>query len=266
MAFASGSNLYACFKCQESFKHFKMMESDDPFTHEDEEQPDGDPTPVRKKRHRVCPRCELEWRVSVQQERSMGIIDPEWATKPRVMKDMKLVNKGDQHFFRGVHFKAACFIVESGEHYHKLTKKGKMKAKTLKCKELASHLVQAIRANRLFEVFRAASQRFNISSAAHERLQIAFNVYLADPEDREKLRLLEQLEDEVHVLADYKTADGNVPILKALDYHNDLHPGFVSFQYSLNVFDICRSGVQLFMSRCASGSPIHSMPKCFLSI
>ena len=96
MAFAPASGDHKCYQCRQGFKWFQMMESDNPATHEGEDLghiPEGEKkegaNSARTKRHRVCPACELEYRKRVVEEHPIRKEDPEWATLPRVRKDMK---------------------------------------------------------------------------------------------------------------------------------------------------------------------------------
>ena len=103
---------------------------------------------------------------------------------------------------------------------------------TARCKEMADQLTHVIKKGRLFKAFLAAGEDFKVSAELQEKLNKAYDNYLKNPDDQANLQRLEELEDEAAVIADYKTAGGDVEILKALDYHNDMSEGF-------NLYDCC---------------------------
>ena len=236
-----------------------MMLSDDPATHEDQEPSEGDSTPVQKKRHRVCPQCELNWRLSVRHEPDFCKFDDQWATLARVRKDMKMANKGQQHYFRGVHYRAACHIVEQAQQSLPMSKRARSRAKTQKCKELMEAFVAVIKCGRLFVAFSNAGRRIHVSTDLDDKVASCYNEYIADPENQEKLHALEEVELEVAKAMDYQAADGNVQILKELDHHNDLSSADENSDSGLWVFDLCRAGVAIYTSRHSCRAPIHTM-------
>ena len=247
MAFASESKDYRCFKCRTSLKFFQLMVSEDPSTHEDEEQFEGvsihdDEDPPRKKQHRVCPGCELAWRISVKYLHDIGKVDADWATLARVRKDMKQANKGRQKVFRGMHYRIACRITENSSGYRQLSKKDRANAKTQKCKNLTDAFVAVIQRGQLFSVFSNAGRRINISTDLDSKVDKLFDAYIADPENVAKLKALEAVEMEVAQAIEYKTAGGDVEILKELDHHNDICP---DEDCGLQCFDVCRAGVAI---------------------
>ena len=185
------------------------------------------------KLRRVCPVCELDWRLANQH---LYPEDKDWATMPRVTKDMKFVNKGKLWASQGQHYKAACEIVAKCQKDTPMTKAEAAKMKTAKSKELATQLLATIKSGRLFSAFMGAGNRLNIAEEICKECDIAYAEYLADPENVQKLARLEELEDKVAEQNEYKTANGDVDILKALDFHNDMSHGF-------NLFDCCRAKV-----------------------
>ena len=183
------------------------------------------------KRGRVCVDCELEWR---QKNTHLHADDPEWATTTSVRKDQKRAAKGQLWTVKGQHYKKACEIVEKClDPDNKPTQRELKRMKTAKCKELAEALVEVIKGGRMFSAFMRANERQQLSSTNVEACEKAYEEYLQDPENKEKLEELEELVAEDH---EYKTAGGDTEILKALDYHNDMSEGF-------NMFDLCRAKV-----------------------
>ena len=246
MAFEKHSKDYTCLICQGPFKWFKMMTSDNPCTKEEiddgplterEAMEDGT-TNIRTKWHRVCADCELEYRMAVQREHPIGKDDPQWATIARVRQDMKKANKGEQYFARGMHYKAACKLVEQEDGWKDLSKRQKMSRKTQECKNLAEAFCTAIKSGRLFSAFSAANRRFKLGKELDEKVNKLFDEYMADPDNEEKLKALEEIEMEIAQSQDYTTAGGDVKVLKELDHHNDLDK-----DSGLVVFDLCTRGV-----------------------
>ena len=187
-------------------------------------------------RFRCCTQCELQWRVEVQHEWHPD--DPEWATERRVNFDMKKANKGEMWVAKGIHYKASVEIIDKMQDLEdtKISRQERARMKTAKCKELAEALVRVLKNGRLFTAFVNAGQRLKVSKEFEKELDTKYNEYLADPEDKEKLAALEELEEAMHEADEYKAAGGDSKRLKALDYHNELDEGFV-------VFDVCRRSV-----------------------
>ena len=119
-----------------------------------------------------------------------------------------------------------------------MTKKAKAAAKTRKATELANAFLGAIKNGRLFDAFSQAGRRFKVGEELDKKISVAYEQYLKDPENKDKLKALEALELKVAESLDYTTADGDPEILKALDHHNDLDP-----TAGLHLFDLCRRGV-----------------------
>ena len=139
---------FHCFLCLRELKYFQMMVSDNPATHEvvddgpltQQEAMEEGTTTTRTRFHRVCPDCELQWRMRFQTEHPLGMVDPEWATLPRVRRDMKKANKGDQYWARGMHYKVACKLVEKDPDYGGLTKKQRQTRRRLRAQRSQKQL------------------------------------------------------------------------------------------------------------------------------
>ena len=206
------------------------------------------------KRLRVCPPCELKFR---QFQKHLHDDDPDWATMTRVVSDMKKANKGAMWATKGQHYAAATAIVEKLHDLDdkKLSQKEKARMKTAKCKELAETFVKTIKNGRLFNAFIRAGDRLKISDERVKECDEAYKAYLHDPENVDKLRRLEELEEAVAADHEYTTAGGDTAVLKALDYHNDMSEGF-------NMYDCCRSKVRhaeiLITRQCHVASYEHS--------
>ena len=247
MAFEPASGDHKCFSCGEAFKWFQMMESDNPQWQTTE---DAGPIPEGEKKEgvkdtftkswRVCSTCEHHYRLRVVEEHPIGKNNPEWALLPTIRKEMKKANKGENHWSRGVHYKAACRIIETSEASQSLSKKQKAKAKTEKCTELVEAFAKAIKDGRLFQAFMSANVRLNLGKELDDKVNQLYEEYLNDPEDEMKLKRLEEAEMEVHLAIDYQCAGGDVKILKELDHHNDLDGS-----KGLFLFDLCRRGVAI---------------------
>ena len=244
MAFAPSTQHWPCYMCKQPFTWFKMMESDNPATHDwkdmgpltEREAQEEHASKWRKQTHRVCPDCEVNWRLKVQSQHPVGKDDPDWATKSMVVKSMKQANKGDNYFEKAVHYKAACDLVERRPDYNKMSRKSISHAKTDACKALAAAFHKAICNGKLFEAFGNAGRKLKISGALWEKAQSVYDVYIKDP-NAEKLQALEQMEQEMGEQDDYTTANGDPEILKALDHHNEWGEN-----NGIAVFDICRRG------------------------
>ena len=68
----------------------------------------------------MCAACEVEWRQKVQDKHPIGKKELEWATLAIVMKDLKKANKGEHKITKGIHYQAACCIVQDEPNYQKL--------------------------------------------------------------------------------------------------------------------------------------------------
>ena len=254
MAFQPSSGDYPCYLCKEPHKWFKMLESDNPMTHKEVDLgyiPPGELSESDEsmsvqsgnpgtgwKSMRVCVKCELDYRKRVHEEHPIGKNDPEWATTSKIHQDMKRKNKGEAKFARGLHYKAATKILEGDPKFKLLSKKAKAKAKTEKCYQLAEAFVHVVKNGKLFNAFMAAGNRIKTSEDLDKRANEAYRAYFADPDDPEKLRLVEEIEMEVAQHMDYQAANGDTEVLKALDHHSDMDP-----DGNMNVFDVCRRGV-----------------------
>lgn len=202
-----------------------------------------------KKYMRVCMDCELTYRI---ENAHLHEDDPEWATMTRVKKDMKSTNKGQQWVNNGMHFKAAAAIIEKQiREGHKMSRSEQRSRKQAKCKELAQALAKAIKGGRLFQAFVKGGVRLKISAELDQEVDKAYKAYLDDPENEEKFKALEALEEKVAKAQDYRAAGGDTEKLKALDYHNDMSEGF-------NVFDLCRRKV--FQTKLSKHTTTH-LPK-----
>ena len=107
-----------------------------------------------------------------------------------------------------------------------------------KCKDLAEAFCSAVKNGRLFNAFSAANRRFKLGKELDEKVNELFDEYMADPDNEEKLKALEEIEMEIAQSQDYTTAGGDVEMLKELDHHNDLDK-----EGGLVVFDLCTRGV-----------------------
>ena len=132
----------------------------------------------------------MEWRQKVQDKHPIGKEDWEWATLAIVMKDLKKANKGEQKITKGIHYQAACCIVQDEPNYQKLSRKAKAKAKTTKCRTLAEAFTKAIRSGRFFSAFSNAGSRLQLSEALYDKANSLYDKYLADPENQAKLEAL----------------------------------------------------------------------------
>ena len=157
MAFEPASKNWTCYKCGQLWKWYQMMESEDPATHEYEDsgpltdkETQEDASRWRRKVHRVCSDCGVAWRQKIQDQHPIGKNNREWATLTMVRKALKKANKGDNYFAKGIHYKAACGLVEEAPNYAQMSRKAKAHAKTKKCKTLAEAFHKAICRGRFF--------------------------------------------------------------------------------------------------------------------
>ena len=117
-------------------------------------------------------------------------------------------------------------------------KKQRMTRKTKKCKDLAEAFCEQVKSGRLFIAFSKANRRIKLGQELNEKVEKVYDEYLADPENEEKLKAVEEIELEIAKSQDYTTAGGDVEILKELDHHNDLDP-----EAGLYLYDMCTRGV-----------------------
>ena len=141
MAFASGGAKYPCQLCGEYYTWMKMMFSANPRTHgfvtmglqtqataaEALETNELTNEPVERclKKRRVCPDCEVTWRLEVQSTHPEGSFNPDWSSKSAVVQAMKKVNKGHLQWEKAIHWNAACRMTENQPNYNKLSKEDK---------------------------------------------------------------------------------------------------------------------------------------------
>ena len=119
-----------------------------------------------------------------------------------------------------------------------LRKKQRMTRKTKKCKDLAEAFCEQVKSGRLFIAFSNSNRRVKLGQELNEKVNKLYDKYLADPENEEKLKAVEEVELEIAKSQDYTTARGDVEILKELDHHNDLDP-----EVGLYLYDMCTRGV-----------------------
>ena len=262
MAFEKASREWPCYICGTPYKWFKMMVSDNPGTHIVDEEGAGEIQPRGEKDEgivlpegramRVCRDCEFQYRQRAQHTHPVGKHDPEWALMKTINRDMKQANKGEQYVQRGAHYKAACRIVEAAESWKTMSKRQKAEAKTEMSYKLAAQFLKVIKNGKLFSAFSRAAVRIKLSESFDRQVNQLYEEYLLDPENEDKLRKLEEIEGEVALELDYKTAGGDTKILKELDHHNDLDADCGIFQ-----FDLCRRGVATQSLRQPCKPPNH---------
>ena len=90
----------------------------------------------------------------------------------------------------------------------------------------------------MFSAFSNANRRIKLSEEMNDRVEKLYEEYLADPENEEKLKAVEEVELEIAKSQDYTTAGGDVKILKELDHHNDFDD-----EVGLYLHNMCTRGV-----------------------
>ena len=181
------------------------------------------------KQKKCCPACELGWRFTVPDAK------PEWATEKAVQKDLKSQSKGVHWNTKGQVYRRSGELVQQAlgaPGAQQVSQKERKRMTTARCKEMADQLTHVIKKGRLFKAFLSAGEDLKVSAELSAKLSKAYDDYLNDPDNKSNLERLEELEDEAAKQTEYKTAGGDVEILKALDYHNDMSEGFC-------LFDVC---------------------------
>ena len=190
----------------------------------------------------ICLDCELfarqqEWlRMSAEEQARRGDL---WPTLDGVKRDANKARKGKIHENRGrMHAVAIQKVDEMRRNsWGQLISQNRRKAMiNEETRRLTNLLHDKIRGGGLLKAFTQAGTRIEANAEIQERLNDAYEVYMADPTNEEKLKKFEDIECELYKTVRYTAFNGDGRMLYLADYCNQMDD-----KGQFKIFDLCRA-------------------------